>query len=71
MSLKEISTISRERRAGGMTRDRSVQVLRGQLDRLETKAAELAAMKTYLTAKIGWLNDGEKGPPPDFPVLGD
>jgi MerR family copper efflux transcriptional regulator len=66
MSLKEISAISRERRAGGMTRDRSVQVLRAQLDRLEVRAAELAAMKGYLLAKIDWLNGGETGPPPDF-----
>jgi DNA-binding transcriptional MerR regulator len=66
MSLKEIATISRERRAGGMTRDRSVQVLQAQLDRLDRKAAELAAMKAYLTTKISWLKGGEKGPPPGF-----
>lgn len=66
MSLKEISAISQERRAGGMTRDRSVQVLRAQLDRLDLKAGELVAMQAYLLAKIDWLNGGEKGPAPDL-----
>jgi hypothetical protein len=66
MSLKEIAAISAERRAGRMTRDRSVAVLSGQLARLDSKAAELAAMKGYLRAKIAWLGGGEKGPAPDF-----
>jgi len=70
MSLKEIAAISQERRAGGMTPKRSAQILRAQLDRLEAKAGELAAMKTYLAAKIDWLQGGERGPPPDFATDG-
>ena len=49
-----------------MTRERSVEVLSAQFDRLERKAAELVAMQGYLTAKIAWLKGGEKGAPPDF-----
>jgi len=66
MSLKEIAAISQERRAGGMTRERSAKILRTQLDRLDRKAAELAAMKLYLATKISWLEGGEKGQPPTF-----
>jgi MerR family copper efflux transcriptional regulator len=66
MSLKEIAAVSAARRAGDMTPDRSIEVLRGQLGRLEVKAAELAAMQGYLNAKIAWLTGGEHGPPPDF-----
>ncbi len=66
MSLKEINALSRARRAGGMTRTRSIEVLASQLDRLEAKAAELAAMRTYLRAKIDWLSGGEIGPPPEL-----
>jgi MerR family transcriptional regulator, copper efflux regulator len=71
MSLKEIAAISEERRGGRMTTERSVEVLRAQLGRLETKAAELAAMKGYLHAKIGWLSSGQKGPPPDLGTVGE
>jgi MerR family copper efflux transcriptional regulator len=70
MSLKEVDAISRERRSGAMSRDRSVQVLRAQLDRLESKAAELAATRAYLTAKIDWLEGGRSGPPPDLSPTG-
>ena len=69
MSLKEIAAISAERRAGNMTRDRSIEVLGAQLGRLETKAAEVVAMKGYLRAKIAWLEGGETGEPPDFGVF--
>jgi MerR family copper efflux transcriptional regulator len=69
MSLKEIAAISEQRRAAGMTVRRSVEILQAQLDRLEAKAAELAAMKGYLTAKIAWMNGGQKGSPPDFDAL--
>ena len=69
MSLKDIAAISAERRAGNMTRDRSIEVLSSQLGRLETKAAEVVAMKGYLRAKIAWLKGGEEGEPPDFGVF--
>jgi len=69
MSLKDIAAISAERRAGNMTRDRSIEVLSSQLGRLETKAAEVVAMKGYLRAKIAWLMGGEEGEPPDFGVF--
>ena len=70
MSLKEINALSQARRAGGMTRARRIDVLAAQLDRLEAKAAELAAMRVYLRAKIAWLSGGEKGPPPVFGPFG-
>jgi MerR family copper efflux transcriptional regulator len=66
MPLKEVSAISQERRSGGMSKDRSIQVLSAQLERLASKAAELAAMRAYLEAKIEWLAGGEKGPPPEL-----
>ena len=63
MSLKEIASISDERRAGRMTTDRSVDFLAQQLERLERKAAEPSAMQGYLQAKIDWLKHGEKRRP--------
>lgn len=68
MSLKEIAAISEERRAGRITRERSIEIVSGQLLRLEAKAAELEAMKAYLRAKIDWLTGGEQGRQPDFEI---
>jgi DNA-binding transcriptional MerR regulator len=66
MSLKEIALIGEEHRAGGISRERSIEIMSDQLARLERKAAELEAMAGYLRAKLAWLNGGEKGPEPDF-----
>ena len=66
ISLKEIAALSEERRKGRMTRDRSIEVLRGHLARMETKAAELETFASYLRAKIDWLAAGGQGQPPDF-----
>jgi MerR family copper efflux transcriptional regulator len=66
LSLKDIGAIGAERRAGRMTRDRSIAVLTGQLATLEAKAAEVAALTAYLKAKIAWLAADEVGPPPAF-----
>lgn len=66
MSLKEIAALGEEYRAGRIDRDRSIEIMQDQLDRLERKAAELRAMGAYLRAKLGWLRDSEQGPEPDF-----
>jgi len=67
MSLKEISAINDEHRAGRITRERSIAIMADQLARLEEKRAELEVMTGYLRAKLAWLADGEQGPEPDFP----
>ena len=66
MSLKEIAALNREHRAGGITRARGIEIMKGQLFRLNEKAAEIEAMTSYLRAKLAWHKRGEKGPEPDF-----
>jgi DNA-binding transcriptional MerR regulator len=66
MSLKEISAISEEHRKGLITRERSIELMQMQLDRLEAKRSELEAMGDYLRAKLAWLHAGELGPEPQF-----
>jgi DNA-binding transcriptional MerR regulator len=66
MSLKEILAVGKERRAGGISRKRRLEILRTQLVRLEAKSAEITSMATYVRAKITWVSAGEKGAPPDF-----
>ncbi len=67
MSLKEIAALGEAHRRGGITRDRSIEIMTAQLRRLEEKAAELEAMAGYLRAKLAWLGGGKQGPEPDFP----
>jgi MerR family copper efflux transcriptional regulator len=66
MSLKEIAAFSEERRKGHLTRERRVKIMSAQLVSLETKAAELQAMISYVRKKIDWLSFGEQGLQPDF-----
>jgi DNA-binding transcriptional MerR regulator len=66
MSLKEIAAIGEEHRRGGISRERSIEIMAEQLARLEAKATELQAMAGYLRAKLAWLNGGEQGPEPEF-----
>ena len=70
MPLKEIAALNAEYQAGGMTRERSVAVMAGQLAKLEEKAAELATMTGYMRRKLLWLEDGAVGEEPDFPLPG-
>jgi hypothetical protein len=46
--------------------ERSLEITRAQLVRLEAKAMELETMISYVRAKIAWLKRGRKGRRPDF-----
>ena len=68
MPLKEIAALNAEYRAGGMTRERSIAIMAGQLAKLEEKAAELETMSGYLRRKLLWLEAGAVGEEPSFPL---
>ncbi len=65
-SLREIVALNVEYQAKRMTAARAAEVLRGQLGRLEEKAAHVNAMASYIKAKLAWLEAGGKGPEPNF-----
>jgi MerR family transcriptional regulator, copper efflux regulator len=65
-SLREIEALNVEHQAKRMTGSRGAEILRGQLVRLEQKAAHIEAMMSYIRAKLGWIQGGEKGPEPNF-----
>jgi len=65
-SLKEIASFGAEYRAGALTASRGADILRGQLGKLEEKAALLTGMIAYVRAKIAWLEAGGKGAEPTF-----
>ena len=64
MSLEEIAAINAERQNGGVTRERGLQIMKGQLAQLEEKLMEFDALAGYLRAKIAWQEGGGEGSPP-------
>ncbi len=65
-SLREIATLAAEYNAGAMTPERSLELMRMQLGRLEEKAAQIDAMVSYTRAKVAWLENGQHGAEPTF-----
>jgi DNA-binding transcriptional MerR regulator len=65
-SLREIALLSEEDRKVGISDKRAAEILRGQLVRLEEKAAHLKGMMSYIRAKLAWLESGGKGTEPSF-----
>ena len=65
-SLREIAALNVEYQAKSITPSRGAEILRGQLGRLEEKAAHVNAMMGYIRAKLAWLDGGSKGPEPNF-----
>jgi len=65
-SLREIATLGAEYNSGRMTPERSLELMRMQLARLEEKAAQIDAMVRYTRAKVAWLEGGQRGAEPAF-----
>lgn len=65
-SLREIASLAAEYNAGRMTPERSLELMRNQLARLEEKAAQIDTMVTYTRAKVAWLEGGQYGAEPTF-----
>jgi DNA-binding transcriptional MerR regulator len=68
MSLAEIKLLVSERRAGG--KDRMLQAMIAQRDRLNERAVELSAILQFVDAKIRWLHRGAVGTPPELSIDG-
>jgi MerR family copper efflux transcriptional regulator len=65
-SLREIGVLNVEYQARRITPARGAEVMRGQLARLEEKAAHVGGMISYIRAKLAWLEAGGNGPEPNF-----
>lgn len=65
-SLREIAALSVEYQANGLTPARAAEIMRAQLVRLEEKSAHVAGMIRYTRDKLVWLENGGKGPEPNF-----
>jgi len=69
MTLAEIAALNAEREQGGISSERSIEIMTGQLTQIEAKLAEFQAMADYLRVKIAWAESGRHGPPPTMPLM--
>jgi len=67
-SLAEIAALNADYRAGAGLPERTVEILRHQIGRLEEKRAGLDAALDFLRGKLAWV---EAGKPGDSPKLAD
>lgn len=65
-TLKQIVALHREYETGAMDAKRKLAILRSQLQAIDAQAEGIRVMRTYLRAKIAWLEGGERGPEPAF-----
>jgi DNA-binding transcriptional MerR regulator len=63
-TLKEIAALAAAYEQDEMTREARIALLRDQVAQLDRQARQLQSIRTYLSAKISWLEAGEVGPSP-------
>lgn len=65
-SLREIAALNEEYRRGASSPERTTQVLRLQIARLEDRRADLESGLAFLHAKIAWIAEGRPGDVPEW-----
>jgi DNA-binding transcriptional MerR regulator len=68
-TLAEIADLAAAYETGGLSRQKKIALLRAHLRGLDERAERLRSVRRYLTAKVRWLEGGEKGAPPVTPAL--
>ena len=66
MSLKEIGALSRARREGRASVEKSIEVLASQAALMDERARRFESMASYLRAKVAWLRSGKTTAQPSF-----
>ena len=64
-SLREIAALNDEYRKGAGSNERTAEVLRLQIGRLEEKRASLDTALTFLRDKLAWVEAGKPGRSPE------
>lgn len=66
MTLGEIARVNDEMQSEGLSRERAIELMDGQLAVIEERARELTTMAAYLRAKRDWIADGQRGEEPEL-----
>ncbi|MGK5047295.1 MerR family DNA-binding protein [Janthinobacterium sp. GB4P2] len=69
-SIKDIAARDTKHREQVNPPARAVAILRGQLEEIEAKAAELNWMRAQLRDKLDWIEQGAHGAQPGFGQYG-
>ncbi|MCO7633881.1 hypothetical protein NJF54_18820 [Pseudomonas guariconensis] len=65
-SLNEIADLNREYRSGARYPERTAEVLRLQIERLQAKKDRLDEALSFLQEKLEWVETGQRGDAPRF-----
>ncbi|MFJ2985276.1 MULTISPECIES: MerR family transcriptional regulator [Pseudomonas] len=65
-SLNEIADLNREYRSGARCPERTAEVLRLQIERLQAKKDRLDEALSFLQEKLEWVETGQRGDAPRF-----
>jgi MerR family copper efflux transcriptional regulator len=65
-SLREIATLNEEYRSGTNSSQRTSDVLRLQISRLEERRADLNSALAFLHGKLAWIENGKSGDTPEW-----
>jgi DNA-binding transcriptional MerR regulator len=67
-SLGEIARLAQKYEGRDVPRAAKAELLRSRLAALDEQARLLRLMRSYLAAKLRWVEEGEVGAPPAFPA---
>jgi DNA-binding transcriptional MerR regulator len=67
-SLGEIARLAQEYEGRDVPRAKKAELLRSRLAALDEQARLLRLMRSYLAAKLRWVEEGEVGASPAFPA---
>jgi DNA-binding transcriptional MerR regulator len=65
-SLADIAALNEAYRLGATSPERTADVLRRQVGKLEQKQAEVEAALAFLRGKLAWIAAGQPDPPPSL-----
>jgi len=68
-SLREIAALNEEYLRSGGSPERTSEILRLQIGRLEQKEFEVASALGFLRAKLDWIEAGQPNPAPSLDFL--
>jgi MerR family transcriptional regulator, copper efflux regulator len=65
-TLREIKSLAQSMESNTLTDAKKVAVMEDKIKQIETRVAQMNAIKRYFRAKVRWIAEGGIGDPPKF-----